>query len=300
MKCHSTITDGVITLPHSVSAHGNLASTPTAINAVCSWVCLHDVSTGEISKSQDPDTKEFIGPNRVWPGGLNMSRTIGDPQAPQVCTCSCEWIRGMYESYSKPAGGAKRQNRDVYPAHSGFVKPLCVECRQPSSCSSGSTHQQQHACGYEKLPAEGQGPALRMWLHSCCLLNPVNNHTAAGRLSAAVPRTHGCPAACCGICSAPPPPPPPQVIAVPEVRHVTLPTTGGRIIIASDGVWDHMQPKSMIHQVSGVVAHVIGSLVATLQVLWLSIGAESCRLPLMLATCTGSLPRSGCWEVVWY
>lgn len=36
---------------------------------------------------------------------------------------------------------------------------------------------------------------------------------------------------------------------MPEVRHVTVPTTGGRIIIASDGVWDHMQPKSMIHQV---------------------------------------------------
>jgi serine/threonine protein phosphatase PrpC len=39
------------------------------------------------------------------------------------------------------------------------------------------------------------------------------------------------------------------VIAVPEVRHVTLPTTGGRIIIASDGVWDHTQPKAIIHQV---------------------------------------------------
>eukprot|EP00879_Flechtneria_rotunda_P029204 GHRR01031486.1.p1 GENE.GHRR01031486.1~~GHRR01031486.1.p1 ORF type:complete len:516 (+),score=198.60 GHRR01031486.1:1276-2823(+) len=41
----------------------------------------------------------------------------------------------------------------------------------------------------------------------------------------------------------------PQVIAVPEIRHVTLPTTGGRLVIASDGVWDHMQPKSIIHQV---------------------------------------------------
>jgi serine/threonine protein phosphatase PrpC len=39
--------------------------------------------------------------------------------------------------------------------------------------------------------------------------------------------------------------------AAPEIRHVTLPTTGGRLIIASDGVWDHMQPKSMIHQVGG-------------------------------------------------
>jgi hypothetical protein len=45
-----------------------------------------------------------------------------------------------------------------------------------------------------------------------------------------------------------------QVIAVPEIRHVTLPTTGGRLVIASDGVWDHMQPKSMIHQASDAAA----------------------------------------------
>jgi serine/threonine protein phosphatase PrpC len=45
-----------------------------------------------------------------------------------------------------------------------------------------------------------------------------------------------------------------QVIAVPEIRHVTLPTTGGRLVIASDGVWDHMQPKSMIHQASAAAA----------------------------------------------
>lgn len=36
---------------------------------------------------------------------------------------------------------------------------------------------------------------------------------------------------------------------MPEVRHVTLPTTGGRIVIASDGVWDAIQPKGVIHQV---------------------------------------------------
>lgn len=41
----------------------------------------------------------------------------------------------------------------------------------------------------------------------------------------------------------------PHVTAAPEVRCVTLPTTGGRLIIASDGVWDHMQPRGMIHQV---------------------------------------------------
>ncbi|KAF6254310.1 hypothetical protein COO60DRAFT_1703399 [Scenedesmus sp. NREL 46B-D3] len=48
----------------------------------------------------------------------------------------------------------------------------------------------------------------------------------------------------------------PQVIAVPEIRHVTLPTTGGRLVIGSDGVWDHMQPKSMIHQASGGAANL--------------------------------------------
>lgn len=40
-----------------------------------------------------------------------------------------------------------------------------------------------------------------------------------------------------------------QAIAVPEVRQVTLPTTGARLVIASDGVWDHMNPRTMIHQV---------------------------------------------------
>jgi hypothetical protein len=40
--------------------------------------------TGTIERSRDPDSKEYIGPNRVWPGGLNMCRTIGDPQAEQV------------------------------------------------------------------------------------------------------------------------------------------------------------------------------------------------------------------------
>jgi hypothetical protein len=37
---------------------------------------------GEISKST-ADGKP-VGPDRVWPGGLAMSRTIGDPQAHQV------------------------------------------------------------------------------------------------------------------------------------------------------------------------------------------------------------------------
>ena len=41
------------------------------------------------------------------------------------------------------------------------------------------------------------------------------------------------------------------VPGVPEVRQVTLPATGARLYIASDGVWDHMNPKGIVHQVGG-------------------------------------------------
>jgi hypothetical protein len=44
--------------------------------------CSCIMPAGEISKST-ADGKP-VGPDRVWPGGLAMSRTIGDPMAPQV------------------------------------------------------------------------------------------------------------------------------------------------------------------------------------------------------------------------
>jgi hypothetical protein len=47
-------------------------------------MCTPAAGSGTIERSKDLDTGEFLGPNRVWPGGLNMCRTIGDPQAPQV------------------------------------------------------------------------------------------------------------------------------------------------------------------------------------------------------------------------
>lgn len=40
------------------------------------------------------------------------------------------------------------------------------------------------------------------------------------------------------------------VPATPEIRQITIPHTGARLYIASDGVWDHMNAKSLIHQVS--------------------------------------------------
>ncbi|KAK9814069.1 hypothetical protein WJX72_000281 [[Myrmecia] bisecta] len=44
------------------------------------------------------------------------------------------------------------------------------------------------------------------------------------------------------------------VLAEPEVRQVTLPHTGGRIIIASDGLWDAVSLKTAAHHVRGLPA----------------------------------------------
>ena len=44
------------------------------------------------------------------------------------------------------------------------------------------------------------------------------------------------------------------VLAEPEVRQVTLPQTGGRLIIASDGLWDAVQPKTAAHHVRNLAA----------------------------------------------
>jgi serine/threonine protein phosphatase PrpC len=43
-------------------------------------------------------------------------------------------------------------------------------------------------------------------------------------------------------------------MAEPEVRQVTLPLGGARLVIASDGLWDAVSPKSALHHVRGMPA----------------------------------------------
>ena len=42
--------------------------------------------------------------------------------------------------------------------------------------------------------------------------------------------------------------------AEPEVRQVTLPIGGGRLVLASDGLWDAVAPKTALHHVRGAPA----------------------------------------------
>ena len=45
------------------------------------------------------------------------------------------------------------------------------------------------------------------------------------------------------------------VTASPEVRGVAIPHTGARLVIASDGLWDAVQPKTALHHVRSLVAN---------------------------------------------
>lgn len=44
------------------------------------------------------------------------------------------------------------------------------------------------------------------------------------------------------------------VTAEPEVRQVTLPVGGGRLVLASDGLWDAVNPKTALHHVRAMPA----------------------------------------------
>ena len=44
------------------------------------------------------------------------------------------------------------------------------------------------------------------------------------------------------------------VTSEPEVRQVTLPLNGARIVIASDGLWDAVNPKTAMHHIRSMPA----------------------------------------------
>ena len=44
------------------------------------------------------------------------------------------------------------------------------------------------------------------------------------------------------------------VLCEPEVRRVALPNKGARLIIASDGLWDAVNPKTAAHHIRGMQA----------------------------------------------
>lgn len=45
-----------------------------------------------------------------------------------------------------------------------------------------------------------------------------------------------------------------MVTCEPELRQVTLPVGGARLVIASDGLWDALNPKTALHHARGMPA----------------------------------------------
>lgn len=65
------------------------------------------------------------------------------------------------------------------------------------------------------------------------------------------------------------------VLPEPEVRRVALPSKGGRVIIASDGLWDAMNPKTAVHHVRGMPAgKAAGELVSQPTISVLAVGLQ--------------------------
>ena len=76
------------------------------------------------------------------------------------------------------------------------------------------------------------------------------------------------------------------VTAEPEVRQVTLPVGGGRIVLASDGLWDATNPKTALHHVRAMPAskaatELVRPPASTPRLMPLGPGLMSCFFPLL-------------------
>ena len=167
-----------------------------------------------------------VGPLRVWPGGLAMSRTLGDHEVTTFC------VR---------------------------VTTFCVSA---SLCRSGAPKVNAVAC-YFCCPPPVQtcitGRALS-W-HMLCSPRCWYSRSASGSTCL-----------CAQAGSA--------VTAEPEVRQVTLPLNGARIVIASDGLWDAVNPKTAMHHIRSMPASKAATDLVSLA---LSQPLVSCRLLRLLS-----------------
>lgn len=68
------------------------------------------------------------------------------------------------------------------------------------------------------------------------------------------------------------------VLCEPEVRRVALPNKGGRLIIASDGLWDAVNPKTAAHHVRGMQASKAATELVRPQLLHQSLSAQLATL----------------------
>ncbi len=69
----------------------------------------------------------------------------------------------------------------------------------------------------------------------------------------------------------------------PEVRGVVLPAAGARLILASDGLWDAVAPKTAAHHVRGLAASKAAAELARAR----PAAKVSARVPrLLLGYCT--------------
>lgn len=193
-----------------------------------------------------------MGPLRVWPGGLAMSRTLGDYEV--RLKSSTVVLAGL--RLALVLAGISRCPVWLSQAFLWHARAYwgVISCFRPDAGISDV------AAHLDSLSSMG--------LASCALFNAIQDRITSARslhtqrcqtwlssqyasmLLAAARQHHSDLPSVTTVCL--------QagsvVLSEPEVRQVTLPFTGGRLIIASDGLWDAVHPKTAAHHVRGMPA----------------------------------------------
>lgn len=180
-----------------------------------------------------------VGPLRVWPGGLAMSRTLGDHE---VTT-----FESMLHCAQAPQVNADACN---------FCPPPPVQ-----TCIIGRALSWHMLC------------SPRCWY----------SRSASGS-------TYPCAQAGSAV------------TAEPEVRQVTLPLNGARIVIASDGLWDAVNPKTAMHHIRSMPASKAATDLVSLALSQPLASRRLLRLlsrVLITSTLCTAQDRHGHWSAHW-
>ena len=93
------------------------------------------------------------------------------------------------------------------------------------------------------------------------------------------------------------------MLCEPEVRQVTLPASGGRVIIASDGLWDAVAPKTAAHHVRGMPAtkasRELGQVMITPVGVWPTIDIPTACKKLAKPLCTVDSAKDLFLDLIW-
>ena len=233
-------------LPTSWTVYGNVLGVPVLVAALFGGMCVKDTHCqrwdcscapgAQVTRSHRLDDSAAerervlgvgaevaqsevdgkpVGPLRVWPGGLAMSRTLGDHEAGATCTCEPDVRQACVTLTSRAVPKV------------AVIAQLC-HMRKLAACRSAA-----------RFCMTAVDPTMRvgsLTIRSGCGLDLCLRNTSSTDPGFSRPQL------------------PHEAKARPHGAQVTLPHTGARILLASDGLWDAVNPKTAAHHVRKLAA----------------------------------------------